>query len=65
MKKSARPPAHRQWPVGNGEMAKRIRAYDWAATPLGLIETWPQSLKTALDIVLAHEIPAAMTFGHE
>ena len=26
-------------------MADRVRAFDWAATPLGPIEVWPQSLR--------------------
>ena len=30
------------WPAGGGEMAARIRAHDWAATPLGSIASWPQ-----------------------
>ena len=25
-----------------------MRAFDWAATPLGAAERWPQSLKTAV-----------------
>ena len=36
-----------------GEMAERIRAFDWATTPLGPIEWWPQSLKNVVDTVLA------------
>src|SRR5205809_772421 len=35
-----------------GEMAGRVARHDWAATPLGAIELWPQSLKTAASIVL-------------
>jgi PAS domain S-box-containing protein len=40
------------WPTGEGEMAARIRAFDWPSTPLGPVTAWPQSLKTALDICL-------------
>lgn len=40
------------WPPGSGEMVGRIRRYDWAATPLGPIEGWSQTLETAVDIVL-------------
>ena len=38
--------------TGGGEMGQRIRAYDWSATPLGPVETWPQSLKSAVSILL-------------
>ena len=34
-------------------MAARIRAFDWTATPLGPVAGWPQSLKTAVDLMLA------------
>jgi hypothetical protein len=39
------------WPVGDGETAARVRSFDWAATPLGPVERWPQSLKSAVDLV--------------
>ncbi len=41
------------WPGGASQMAQRVRAYDWASTPLGAIGGWPQSLKTAVDLMLA------------
>jgi PAS domain S-box-containing protein len=49
------------WPTSDGEMAERIRAHDWAATPLGPIESWPQSLKTAVGIML--NVPQPMWIG--
>ena len=45
MAKDARP---REWPPGEGEMARRIRAFDWASTPLGPIDTWPQGLRSSI-----------------
>ncbi|WP_162242225.1 PAS domain-containing protein [Methylobacterium sp. Leaf123] len=33
-------------------MAERIRAFEWARTPLGPIEGWPQSLKTVVEMML-------------
>ena len=44
-------------------MTARIRAHDWAATSLGAIETWPQSLRTALDLVLVMHGPATILWG--
>lgn len=51
------------WPTGYGEMAARIRDHDWAATPLGAIDAWPQSLRTTVDIMLALPGPASILWG--
>jgi PAS domain S-box-containing protein len=53
------------WPGGQGEMAERISAYDWAATPLGPIPSWPQSLKTSVELMLASGFPASIQWGRE
>jgi PAS domain S-box-containing protein len=53
------------WPVGDSETARLIRAHDWARTPLGPIETWPQSLKSAVDLVLASPMPMDLLWGPE
>jgi PAS domain-containing protein len=46
-----------------GEMARRIREMDWAATPLGGSETWPQSLKICVALILASGFPMAIRWG--
>ena len=51
--------------AGGGEMGARIRAYDWAATSLGPPETWPQSLKTAVRIMLTSRQPIWIGWGEE
>lgn len=51
--------------VGGGEMGARLRALDWAATGLGPVEHWPQSLRTALSIVLASGYPMYIAWGRE
>ena len=53
------------WPYGRGEMAERIRTFDWASTPLGPILSWPQSLKTAVEVMLESGFPASMLWGQE
>lgn len=53
------------WPTGEGEMAARIRAFDWRTTPLGPTSGWPQSLKTALDICLGSGFPSFLWWGPE
>ena len=53
----------RSWPAGNGETAELIRTHDWASTPLGSVRTWPQSLRTAVDIVLGSPAPTSVMWG--
>lgn len=54
------------WPPGDGEMAARIRGYDWAgATPLGPVEGWPQSLRTLVELMLATPQIATLAVGPE
>jgi len=48
-----------------GEMAQRVRSFDWASTPLGPLSGWPQSLKTAAGIVLLSPVPIAMLWGED
>ncbi|MGN6516557.1 MAG: PAS domain S-box protein [Rhizomicrobium sp.] len=49
----------------SGEMAERVRGFDWAATPLGPISGWPQSLKTAVGMVLLSPVPIVMLWGED
>ncbi|AHZ77925.1 GAF sensor hybrid histidine kinase [Pseudomonas putida] len=44
-------------------MAERIRNHDWAATPLGPLEHWPDPLKTSLALCLASRFPQAVLWG--
>lgn len=48
-----------------GEMGRRIRDHDWAATPFGPISEWPVALRTALGICLSSSIPTAIYWGPE
>ena len=48
---------------GGGELGQRIREYDWAATPLGPVESWPQSLRTCVRIMLASRQPIWIGWG--
>ena len=54
---------HPVWPAYAGEMAARIRAHDWAATPLGAVGSWSVSLRTATGIVLGTRQPALLLWG--
>lgn len=46
-----------------GDLATRIRAFDWASTPLGPLDQWPQSLKTATGLLLRSTVPMVMLWG--
>lgn len=50
---------------GGGEMGQRIREYDWAQTPLGPVDTWPQSLRTCIRIMLTSRQPIWIGWGRE
>jgi PAS domain S-box-containing protein len=49
--------------MGGGEMGELIRAHPWAATPLGPIEAWPQSLRTLVDLVLGSRVMMSLMLG--
>ena len=51
------------WLVGGGEMGKLIRSMDWSKSPLGPIESWPQSLRTTVGLCLASNFPIALVWG--
>jgi signal transduction histidine kinase/DNA-binding response OmpR family regulator len=51
------------WLIGGGEMGKLIRSMDWAQTPLGPIESWPQSLCTTVSLCLASNFPISLVWG--
>lgn len=44
-------------------MGERIRAHDWAATPLGSIEGWSPELRLATSLVLENGFPAVLVWG--
>jgi PAS domain S-box-containing protein len=48
---------------GGGAMGALIRCHDWSATPLGTLESWPMSLKTAVSLVLRAQQPMFIGWG--
>jgi PAS domain S-box-containing protein len=50
---------------GGGELGERIRSFDWSSTPMGPISTWPQSLKTAVRILITSRYSMWMGWGSE
>ncbi len=51
------------WLIEGGEMGKLIRSMDWTRTPLGPIESWPQSLRTTVSLCLASNFPISLAWG--
>ncbi|MEO5967849.1 MAG: hypothetical protein ABIP68_04140, partial [Ferruginibacter sp.] len=50
---------------GGGEMGKLTREIDWSKTSLGIPETWPQSLRTTLSIILNSKFPMFLFWGED
>jgi PAS domain S-box-containing protein len=48
---------------GGGEMGALMRATDWSTTPLGPVEEWPQSLRTAVSILLDSRFGMYIAWG--
>jgi PAS domain S-box-containing protein len=51
--------------AGGGEMGALTRGYDWSATPIGPPDSWPQSLRTAVRILLNTNHPMFIWWGEE
>ena len=47
------------------EIGRDLAAVDWASTPLGPVEEWPQSLVTAVNILLSSQFAMWMAWGPE
>lgn len=50
---------------GGGEMGELTRNYPWESTEVGSPETWPQSLRTTLSILLNARFPMFLWWGSE
>jgi len=51
--------------AGGGEMGARMRRMDWAGTPLGVPESWPQSLRSTLSMLLPSKAQIILFWGPE
>ncbi|MEO8165352.1 MAG: PAS domain-containing protein, partial [Betaproteobacteria bacterium] len=51
--------------AAKGEMAARIREFNWPETALGPIDAWPQSLRLAVGICLNSRFPMFVWWGPE
>ncbi|AZE60982.1 MULTISPECIES: GAF domain-containing hybrid sensor histidine kinase/response regulator [Pseudomonas fluorescens group] len=53
------------WLQDGSDMAERVRQHDWASTPLGPPELWPDVLKTTAALCFASRFPQAIVWGPE
>jgi hypothetical protein len=51
--------------ANGSEMGRLCRETDWAETPLGPVDEWPPSLKTAVALVLGSGFPMILVWGPE
>ena len=51
--------------IGEGEMATRMRALDWSATPVGDPQSWPEALRATVRILLTSRYAMWMCWGPE
>lgn len=49
--------------AGGGEMGERIRAFDWKNSEVGMPETWPQSLRLTVRLMLSSRHPMFIWWG--
>ncbi len=49
--------------AGGGAMGELIRAYDWSRTELGPTDSWPQSLRTVVRLMLNTRHPVFVFWG--
>jgi len=57
-------PAHDiAFATGGGDMGSLLRTFDWAATPLGPLESWPPALRTTVSIMLGSSHPMYVAWG--
>ncbi|RZI94932.1 MAG: PAS domain S-box protein, partial [Variovorax sp.] len=49
--------------AGGGEMGAKVRAFDWAGTPLGPLAGWSAALRVTVDQMLASRFPACLFWG--
>ncbi|SIN87393.1 PAS domain S-box-containing protein [Singulisphaera sp. GP187] len=56
---------HHSFLGGGGKMGTLMRGFDWSSTTLGPVESWPQSLRSAVSICLNSCYPTAIYWGED
>ena len=50
---------------GSGEMAERVRAFDWESTAIGPVFEWTETLLGAVNMMLSASHPILLLCGSE
>jgi len=50
---------------GGGDMGRLTREFNWNETSLGPVNSWPQSLRTMVDVILHSEVPMLLWWGDD
>ena len=53
------------WPKGGGTIGALMRGRDWSRSPLGPPETWPQSLRSVVALMLGSQFPMFVAWGSD
>lgn len=51
------------WIRSRTEMSQRLLAHDWASTSLGPLDTWPESLRSPVQLMLQSKQPMSLAWG--
>jgi signal transduction histidine kinase/DNA-binding response OmpR family regulator len=49
--------------IGGGHTGDLIRSIDWSKTPVGIADDWPQSLRTAVSMLMESRFPMYIAWG--
>lgn len=58
-----RPSPVQNWPPGGGDVAGLLRGRDWAGTPLGHPQDWPERLKAVVEMMLESPLCNTLVCG--
>ncbi|WP_170234050.1 PAS domain-containing protein [Segetibacter aerophilus] len=50
---------------GGGEVGALMRSKDWSTSPLGLPDTWPETLRNTISLLLASRFPMFLWWGED
>ena len=56
---------HTDWLISCGGMSDLIRTMDWSTTSLGSRDSWPQNLRTVVNLILSSSFPMAILWGSD
>ena len=62
---AAEPPLEHAFLQGGGAVGALMRAQQWSNSPLGPPETWPQSLRAIVTLLLHSKFPMFVAWGKD